>query len=1031
MLTTSAMKKLRQFATLLLSLSALLTCTAQASTSGVVVSQVYGGGGNAGATLRNDFVEIFNAGAAPVSLNGWSVQYASAAGSSWQVTALTNGLLQPGQYYLVQQAVGAGGTSNLPTPDASGTTALASTGGKVALVSSTTALAGTNPSGGALVDLVGWGTSANGFEVAAAPATVSATSAQRAGLGCSDTDNNASDFVAATPLPRNTVSSLNPCGVSSVLPIVPTCAAATLAAGAAGSLSVSAVDADSIVNSLSVIGSLPPGFSLGAFAAASADGGSASQAIEVSAFAAAASYALQLQWGNNEAQTALCTFNVKISDVTPVYAIQGSGNTSPLAGQAVVTSGVVTKVTNNGFFMQDAVGDGDPATSDGIFVFTGIAPTVSAGQLVRLNAGVVDFNTGAAGNGDTLSHSVTELTGVSGLSVLGSGYAITPVEVVLPETTADELERFEGMLVTLRGPLTVSQNYFQGRYGQVTLSANGRMETPTNRYRPGADALAMDKANERARIVLDDGTSVQNPNPTPYFAADSTLRAGDTVAAVTGVIDYGLATSSSSGAGDYKIHPTSALTFVRANPRSAVPGVVGGNVKVASANVLNFFTTFTDGNTAAGQSGQGCTLGASTSAANCRGADNAAEFGRQRVKLIESIAALGADVVGLMEMQNNGAVAVQNLVDGLNAKLGAGTYARINDPANGTGTDAIKVAMIYRPSKLLLAAAAVSDISAIHNRPPLAQTFEAPNGERFSVIVNHFKSKGCDGAVGADADQADLQGCFNDRRVKQAQALRTFIGTVQAAAGSDDVLLIGDLNAYAKEDPVFELASAGLVDQIDRFSAFGYSYVFDGAAGRLDHALATPTLSVKTSNAIEWHINADEPSVIDYNTEFKQPACAACGPDYFSATPYRSSDHDPVLIGLNIVKFINGTAGRDTLVGTPGDDVINGGEGADTLTGGAGSDVFVYTSMRDGADVITDFLPGTDRIDLSALLASIGVPAGSAWSGGFVRLAASGANTLVQIDIDGASGPAVPRVLVTLRSVAPTLIDVSRDLGLQ
>jgi uncharacterized protein len=1027
------MNMLRYLATVCL---AVLAGVAQASTSGVVVSQIYGGGGNTGATLRNDFVELFNAGAAPVSLNGWSVQYAAAGGTSWAVTALTNVSLQPGQYYLVQQAQGAGGTANLPTPDATGTVAMSATGGKVALVSNTTTLTGSSPTGGALVDLVGWG-AANGFEGAAAPATVTnastSTAVQRVSLGCADTDNNAADFTAATPLPRNAGSALNACGVATAQPIVPSCTAATVAAGTAGSLNVSAADADSIVTALSVTGSLPAGFSLGAFVPSAADGGSASQAIEVSSFTAAATYALQLQWSNNEAQSALCTFNVTVSGVTPIYAIQGSGSSSPLAGQSVTTNGVVTKLTNNGFFMQDASGDGNPATSDGIFVFTSTAPTVSPGQLVRLNANVVEFNTGAAANADTLAHTVTELTGVTGLSVLGSGYAVAPVEVVLPETTADELERFEGMLVTLRGPLTVSQNYFQGRYGQVTLSANGRLENPTNRHRPGAEAQALNTANLRASILLDDGTSLQNPNPTPYFAADNTLRAGDTLAAVTGVIDYGLATSSNSDFGDYKIHPTGALSFVRANPRTAAPDAVGGNVRVASANVLNFFSTFTDGNTAAGQSGQGCTLGASTAASNCRGADNAAEFARQRNKIVEAIAALGADVVGLMEIQNNGATAVQNLVDGLNAKLGGGTFARVPDPVGGTGTgtDAIKVAMIYRPGRLALVGAAVSDSAAIHNRPPLAQTFAAANGERFSVIVNHFKSKGCDGAAGVDDDQGDLQGCFNARRVQQAQALNAFITTVQAASGSSDVLVLGDLNAYAQEDPVFELTSAGLVDLIGRFNAFGYSYVFNGAAGRLDHALATASLSGKTSAATEWHINADEPSVIDYNTEFKQPACATCGPDYYSATPFRSSDHDPVLVGLTIVKTITGTAGRDALVGTPGDDVISGGEGADTLTGGAGRDVFVYASMRDAGDVITDFLPGTDRIDLSALLASIGVPAATAWTSGVVRLVASGGNTLLQIDTDGSAGSAAPRVLATLRAVAPSAIDAARDLGVQ
>jgi predicted extracellular nuclease len=653
---------------------------------------------------------------------------------------------------------------------------------------------------------------------------------------------------------------------------------------------------------------------------------------------------------------------------------------------------------------------------------------VTVGQLVQFSATVVEFNTGAASNADTAAHPITELTGPTGITLLGGGYAIAPVEVVLPEAVNDELERYEGMLVTLRGPLTASQNFFLGRYGQVTLSAGGRLEVPTNRFRPGPDAQLLADANARARILLDDGTSLQNPNPTPYLAADNTLRAGDSVESITGVIDYGLATNSNAGFGDYKIQPTQPVAFTRANPRTLAPQAVGGNVRVASANVLNFFTTFTNGQTTSGQSGQGCSLGGVVAAANCRGADNAAEFTRQRTKIIEAIAALDGDVVGLMEMQNNGSTAVQNLVDGLNAKLGAGTYSAIADPATGTGTDAIKVAMIYRSARVTPVGAAVSDPSSIHNRPPLAQTFAALNGERFTVVVNHFKSKGCDGAVGADLDQGDGQGCFNDRRTQQAQALRAFVGAVQAAASSSDVLLVGDLNAYAQEDPIADLVDSGYIDQIGRFNSFGYSYVFDGAAGRLDHAIATPSLSAKVTGATEWHINADEPSVLDYNTEFKQPACPNCGPDYYSATPYRSTDHDPVVVGLNLVKRINGTAGRDTLVGTAGDDLIIGGDGADLLIGGAGRDVFAYASTRDAGDTITDFAPGTDRIDLTGLLASIGANPASAVADGVVRLVMGAGGAVLQIDVDGTAGAGAPRTLVVLRGVNAASIDAARDL---
>lgn len=200
------------------------------------------------------------------------------------------------------------------------------------------------------------------------------------------------------------------------------------------------------------------------------------------------------------------------------------------------------------------------------------------------------------------------------------------------------------------------------------------------------------------------------------------------------------------------------------------------------------------------------------------------------------------------------------------------------------------------------------------------------------------------------------------------------------------MLLIGDMNSYAQEDPIFDLVGNGFVDQIGRYNGFGYSYVVDGGAGRLDHAITTPSLSPKVLGALEWHINADEPSHIDYNLEFKQPACATCEPDAYAASMFRASDHDPVVVGLSLTHTIDGSAARDTLVGTPGDDVITGGAGPGRLTGGAGNDVFVYRSMADATDTVTDFIPGTDRIDLSGLLASIGQSAANAFSSGVVRL---------------------------------------------
>lgn len=804
--------------------AALALCLAGPAGAAVMISQVYGGGGNAGAPYTNDYVELHNSGTAAVDLSGWSIQYASASGTSWggsQLTPLT-GSIAAGGYYLVQLAAGAASPAALPAPDATGSTTMSATAGKVALVSSTTALSGACPiPAPSVVDFVGFG-SANCAETAAAPAPSNTLAIIRASTGnsCVDSNHNGSDFATQAPLPRNAASPAQPCrgGGGGGGPVVPLAAR--------------------------------------------------------------------------------------------IFEIQGRTAQSPLAGRTVVTNGVVTRVNNNGFFIQDLTGDGDPTTSDGIFVFANPAtyPAVAVGNLVTVQATVTEFNTGALPTPAMPMPTLTELTSVSAVTLVGNGYALAPTIVTLPTAAEGVLERYEGMLVTLTGPFTIGQNYFQGRYGQLTLGFGGRLETPTNRHRPGStQALALADENARRRIILDDGSAAQNPDPTPYLDPATTLpRAGDRVGSITGVIDFGLATSSNPGLGDYKVHPTVAPQFTLANPRTATPPSGGaGRLKVASFNVLNFFTTFTNGATADGQSGQGCSLGASISAGNCRGASNLAEFTRQRVKIVEAMAAISADAFGLMEIQNNGNGAVQNLVDALNARVGSGTYASIALPAQGTGTDAIRVAMIYKPSRLTPLGAPLSDVDPVNNRPTLAQTFRF-RGERFTLFVNHLKSKGsCPAANDADAagnvDSGDGQGCWNAQRLMQVQRLRSVVANVQGMAGSDQALLIGDFNAYAKEDPIYNLTSSGYVDQVDRFDPSAYSYVFDGAAGRLDQALTTGALSGKVSFAGPWHINADETLLADYNQEFKAPltTCGGlCPRDPYRPDAYRSSDHDPIVVEL-------------------------------------------------------------------------------------------------------------------------------------
>ena len=906
----------------------VLLVMAAPTSAQVVISQVYGGGGNSGATLRHDFIELFNKGAAPVNLGGWSVQYTAATGIVWAVSTIAPGkTVAAGGYFLIQQAPGAGGTQNLPTPDEIGLLAMGSTAGKVGLSSNNTALGGAAPSGGTLVDIVSYGPTATATEGTPTPALSNTTAALRNGAGCDDSGNNSVDFSVGAPNPRNSAVAAIVCG----------------GGGGGGSAAIAAT----------------------------------------------------------------------------IFEIQGSGATSPRVGQNVFTSGVVTHRTSNGFFIQDVAGDGNPLTSDGLFVFTGSGSfaAVVVGNLVRVTGVVAEFSSGVG----TAATPLTQIANPSAVDLVGSGQVPGPVAIVLPLAEGDSLERFEGMLVTVTSAMTVQQNFFQARYGQLTLGAGGRHETPTNRFRPGASAQALAAQQARGRLLLDDSNSAQNANPIPYLAVASGLpRAGDTVTSLTGVIDFGLATNVASGAGLYRLQPTVAPMFSATNPRPAAPPAVAGNVSVASMNVLNYFTTFTDGSTATGGTG-GCTLGGVTAASNCRGANNLAEFNRQRAKIILALATLNADVVGLMEIQNNVTVAAQNLVDGLNAVLGAGTYAVVADPVAGTGSDAIKLALVYKPARLALVGGAASDTDPVNNRPTLSQTFSPANGERFTVMVNHLKSKGsCPAGAGPDADQGDGQGCWNALRLQQAQRLRTFVAAQQAASGSNDVVVIGDMNAYGQEDPIFELTSNGFVDQLSRYTSLAYSYVFDGAAGRLDHGITTASMSPKVAAALVWHINADEAAIRDYNLEFKAPAstCGApCPPDPFDAgTAARSSDHDPVLLGLNIYKPVNGTAAGEALTGSPGDDRITGGPGADRLTGGAGADLFVYSSVLDGGDTITDYQPGADKIVLTDLFRSFRrANLANALATGFVTCVAARGGAVISIDTDGAAGPLQPRALALLQ----------------
>ncbi len=394
-----------------------------AASPNIVISQVYGGGGNSGATYTHDFIELFNRGTTGVSLAGWSLQYASATGtgnfgsSTTQITELPNVTLSPGQYLLVQEAPGSGGTTPLPTPDVSDPTpiAMSATGGKVALVNTAAPLGcngGSTPCPPAalaqIVDLVGWD-GANFFEGAPAPATTNTTAIQRNGNGCVDTDANNADFSAGAPAPRNTASPLNPCGANA--PITLTCGSAlSTVQGNSASRTVTASDADGVVTSIAIASVTPApasgSIAVTSFAPAAGIGGLAQAVVTVDAATAPGAYSASIAAANNNAvpQTAACTLTVQVIPVLPIGAVQGpvgdaddgllsrspyappSGNSA--GSTAVAVRGVIYQKTlartssggtQNGFFIQNtaAAADGDPNTSDGIFVFMGSAGTIN------------------------------------------------------------------------------------------------------------------------------------------------------------------------------------------------------------------------------------------------------------------------------------------------------------------------------------------------------------------------------------------------------------------------------------------------------------------------------------------------------------------------------------------------------------------------------------------------------------------------------------------------------------------------------
>ncbi len=884
----------------------------------VVISQVYGGGGNSGAAYKNDYIELFNRGNHPVDLNGWSVQYASATGSTWQVTGLT-GTLQPGQYLLVQQAAGTGGTLDLPTPDVTGGISMSATAGKVALVATLTPLNGSCPPGNSIIDRIGYG-AANCAEGNPAAALSNTTAAKRMNNGCTDSDNNNTDFSAADPTaapqPRNRASPANLCDAGQPHLYIENVSAPE------GNSSERAVQ---ISVYLTTPASSEVRFDL-TFSDGSATAGEdyrATNQSNVSLPAGETIYTFDVTVIGDTQLEGDETVMIELSNVSgalvsqgratltilteeaAIYTIQGNSSHSPYAGRNLTTRGIVvgdyegsTSASLRGFYIQDESGDGDIATSDGIFVFNNQPDSVSLGQRVQVSGTVSEY------------FDQTQIS-ASQIEVLASGVNLEPTRMRLPFASLDEAEQYEGMLVRFDQTLWVTDTYNLGRFGEVTLSGSQRLYQPTQLVEPGLSALEYEQANLLSRILLDDASQAQNPVPISFarggqpLTADNTLRSGDTIDQLVGVMTYTWSGNSASP-NAFRIRPQNALgatapLFQPSNPRPAAPPSVPGRLRVASLNALNFFNTFSD-----------CTAGVGGAVLDCRGANTPIEFERQAAKLVSAILALEADAIGLIEIENDGysaGSALAELVNRLNQAAGAPVYAFIDADAaagrvNALGTDAIKVALIFKPAVLIPLATAVLDTPAFvnggdltaRNRPSLLQAFqEVSSGERFLISVNHLKSKGssCD-----QPDAGDGQGNCDIVRTRAVIEWINWIASDPTGIADPDVLLLGDLNAYSREDPLAYLYTAGYTSLIPHFNSLAsYTYIFEGQAGCLDHAAASASLMPFVRSAVVWHINADEPRVLDYNTEFKNSSQLT---SLYSPDAYRSADHDPLLVGLDL-----------------------------------------------------------------------------------------------------------------------------------
>jgi len=793
-----------------------------------------------------------------------------------------------------------------------------------------------------------------------------------------------SNGTTGAPLPTpDVVTTVNPGGASGTLVLASTTTALALPAGSISTATPGVVDAlgygtsNTFETTAAEVGSanpVPTSYVRTAFSDTDVNAADFVQQGQITPQNAAST-------GTTPTPPVPPTPPVSEADVT-VAQLQGATDTSPYAGRTVTTRGVVTATYPTGGldgYVVQTPGTGgalDLSThlsSDAVFVYSSAtASSVEVGDYVELVGEVTEF------------FGLTELTvdGTDQVTQLDASTVVAPAPATVgfPATDAQR-ESLESMLLLPQGEFTVADTYTTNQYGEVKLASGSTpLIQPTEVARPGSVEYTATIADNAARAVtLDDGattnflTAANQSIPVPYLSNENPVTVGASVAFTEPVV---LDFRNSA----WKYQPTSRVTGDVAyadlpvtfeNVRTDAPREVGGDVRLASFNVLNYFPTTGDSLTGCtyyrDRAGDPVTV---NSGCDARGAANQDDLQRQQAKIVTAINALGADVVSLEEIENSARFgkdrdsALSTLVDALNADAGSDVWDFVPSPtALPANEDVIRLAFIYKAgvvesvgdSSILTGSAAFSNA-----RQPLAQAFRPVGGDVDSTILaiaNHFKSKGS--GSGPDADLGDGQGGSNASRVNQANALVAFAAEREAAVGTDKVFLLGDFNAYSQEDPIEVLRTAGFTDLGSTEDGEEYSYVFSGLSGSLDHVLASPAALEAVTGVDIWNINSGESVGLEYS-RFNYNVR-----DLLQLDQFRASDHDPVVVGVDLLADVVAPTPVPSDPATPVTPGAGAGSGTGAGTAPAGSAPVASAPTRPGGLAYT----GSDGVLGWAVLA--------------------------------------------------------------